>query len=78
MKQEQYDIEIYLIDEQNHVCASRAVFLDKSASKIIRETLAKQASAVYDDAGFDRALYKLQHTYEPFEMEQLALFKASF
>ncbi len=78
LKQEQYDIEIYLIDEQNHVCASRAVFLDKSASKIIRETLAKQASAVYDDAEFDRALYKLQHTYEPFEMEQLALFKASF
>ena len=78
MKQEQYDIEIYLIDEQNHVCASRAVSLDKAASKLIRETLAKQSSAVYDDAGFDRALYKLQHIYEPFEMEGMALFKVSF
>lgn len=78
LKQEQYTIEIYLLNQQNKVCASRSLTLSKSESKIIKDALTKQAAAIYDDAGFDRALYKLQHTYEPFEMEQLALIKACF
>lgn len=78
LQQEQYDIEIYLLNHQNQVCASRNVTLNKNDSRIIREALIKQQAATYDEAGFDRALYKLQHTYEPFEMEELALFKACF
>lgn len=78
LMQEQYDMEIYLLDGQNHVCASRALSFNKKDSEMIRQVLKKQMEAVYDEEGFDRALYKLQHTYEPFEMEQLALVKASF
>ncbi len=78
LKKEQYELEIYLADSQNKVCAARAFTLSKADSKIIREALVKQQETAYDEEGFDRALYKLQHTYEPFEMEQLALLKASF
>lgn len=78
LKQDSYDMEIYLIDAQNHICASRCITFHKHDTELIRETLMKQMNAVYDEAGFDRALYKLQHTYEPFEMEQLALVKATF
>lgn len=78
LKQEQYEVEIYLVNSQNKVCAGRSITLSKADSKIIREALTKQQETAYDDEGFDRALYKLQHTYEPFEMEKLALFKAYF
>lgn len=78
LKQEQYELEIYLLDEQNMVCAARCVTFDKKASKIIREHLQKQFDTPYDDAGFDRALFKIQATYEPFEMEAMAVVKGVF
>lgn len=78
LQQHQYDMEIYFIDKENRVCAERKITFDKKDSSIIKAALQKQMEAVYDDNGFDRALYKIQNTYEPFEMEALALVKACF
>lgn len=75
---EQYDFEIYLIDLKNTVCAARKVTLNKAMSQVIREHLRKQMDTPYDEAGFDRALFKIQRTYEPFEMEEMALVKGEF
>lgn len=78
LQQERYDIEIYLIDAAQTVCAARVLSLSKEQSAIIREQLQKQYDTPYDEAGFDRALQKIQGAYEPFEMESMALFKAVF
>lgn len=78
LSKDQYDVEIYLVDQTNTICACRSVTFDKKASAIIREHLQKQMDTPYDDEGFDRALYKIQMTYEPFEMEEMALVKGEF
>lgn len=78
LAKDQYDVEIYLIDQTNKFCAGRSVSFDKNASSIIKKSLQKQMDTPYDDAGFDRALEKLQGVYEPFEMEDMALVKCSF
>lgn len=78
LAQEQYSVEAYLINKENIVCAGRSLNFDKAASKTIHDALKKQMDTPYDDAGFDRALEKIQGTYEPFEMEELALIKVSF
>lgn len=78
LAKQQYDVEIYLIDKNNQVCAGRSISFDKKASKIIRDCLQKQMNTPYDEAGFDRALQKMQGQYEPFEMEEIALLKSVF
>lgn len=78
LKDETYDMEIYLIDGHDVVCGARKIRFDKQGSEIIRKHLQKQMDTPYDDAGFDRALAKIQGTYEPFEMEEMALFKGIF
>lgn len=78
LESELYDMEIYLLDAHDMVCASRRVSFDRKNSAIIRTYLQKQMDTPYDDEGFDRALAKIQGAYEPFEMEQMALFKAIF
>lgn len=75
---DQYDVEIYLIDQTNKFCAGRSVSFDKSASRIMKESLSKQMETPYDDAGFDHALEKIQSVYEPYEMEDMASIKCVF
>lgn len=74
----QIDVEIYLIDAKNIIKAARRVSFDKQASRIIVDALQKQMDTPYDEEGFDHALAKLQGSYEPFEMENMALVKGSF
>jgi len=78
LEKDRYDAEIYLVDGNNLVCAARAVSFDQTASAIIKKHLQKQMDTPYDEAGFDRALVKIQNSYEPFEMEEKALIKSSF
>lgn len=78
LEKDQYELEIYLLDSKNMICAARAVTFDKKMSAIIKESLQKQMDTPYDDEGFDRALAKIQGTYEPFEMEEMALCKGVF
>lgn len=78
LKNERYDIEIYLVNEDQAVCAARSVSFNREQSEIVREYLQKQYDTPYDEVGFDRALQKIQGTYEPFEMEHMALFKGVF
>lgn len=79
LKQEEpYDIEIYLVGSGNRICAQRSITLSKAMSELIKEKLEVQAQTPYDEAGFDRALMKLQGSYEPFEMEPMAVCQASF
>ncbi|MBS6374148.1 MAG: hypothetical protein KH431_06040 [Erysipelotrichaceae bacterium] len=79
LKQEEpYDIEIYLVDSRHKICAQRSITLPKVMCELMKEKLEIQAQTPYDEAGFDRALMKLQGTYEPFEMEPMAVCQASF
>lgn len=78
LDQDQYDMEIYLVDQKQTICAARKLSFSKEQSAIIKEHLRKQYETPYDEDGFDRALQKLQGTYEPFEMESMALFKGVF
>jgi hypothetical protein len=73
-----FQVEIYLLNGENLVCAGRSVTFDRSSTQTIKEALKKQSETPYDDAGFDRALAKIQGTYEPFELEPLALVKGIF
>ena len=75
---DQYDVEIYLVNKNQTICAARRLTFSKEQSAIIQEHLCKQYDTPYDDAGFDRALQKIQGMYEPFEMEGMALFKGIF
>lgn len=75
---DQFDMEIYLIDQNQTICASRKLSFSKEQSAVIREHLYKQYDTPYNETGFDRALQKIQGTYEPFEMEDSALFKGVF
>lgn len=77
-QEECYQLEIYLLDQNNIVCAGRSVTFNRSNSQQIKEALKQQLETPYDDAGFDRALAKIQGTYEPFELETFAIFKAVF
>lgn len=71
-KGECYQVEIYLLDKQNNVVASRAITLSLPATMIIHEALQKQMDTPYDDEGFDRALMKIQGVQHPFELEERA------
>lgn len=77
-QEEPYDIEIYLVDVNHKICAQRRITLSKAMSELIKEKLEVQSATPYDEMGFDRALMKLQRTYEPFEMEPLVVCQASF
>lgn len=78
LAKDQYDVEIYLVNQANKICAGRSISFDKTASSTIKKSLQKQMDTPYDDDGFDRALQKIQGVYEPFEMEQMALVKSTF
>lgn len=78
LQQLQYDMEIYLVGSEHKIYAARSISFDKQASALIRSNLQKQMDTPYDDEGFDRALMKIQGSYEPFEMEEMALLKESF
>lgn len=78
LHKEQYDMELYLVDQKNVICAGRSISFDKAASTIIRTHLEKQFDTPYDEEGFDRALMKIQSAAQPFELEEKALVKASF
>lgn len=73
-----YDVEIYLIDAENKICACRKLTLSQSASQCIKEALMKQNQTPYDEEGFDRALLKIQGVEEPFELEERADFHEVF
>lgn len=70
--------EVYFIDEKNKITGLKKMTLTKEMSKVIQSNLAKQFDATYDDAGFDKALAKLQSQYEPFELEEIAKTKAIY
>lgn len=73
-----YDIEIYLIDAQQNICASRKLTFSLPATLLIKESLLKQSQTPYDEVGFDRALQKIQGIEEPFELEERADFHEIF
>ena len=73
-----YDVEMYLIDAQNKIQACRKITLSQPASMLIQEALIKQSQTPYDEAGFDRALLKIQGVEEPFELEERADFHEIF
>lgn len=75
---ESYDMELYLVDANNRVCAARSITYSKADSLQIRECLQKQADTPYDEEGFDRALAKIQGTYQPFELQESAIVRGKF
>lgn len=73
-----FEFEVYFIDEQNRIAGLKKITFTKEMSKIIQTNLQMQQEATYDDAGFDKALAKLQSQYEPFELEEIAKTKANY
>lgn len=78
LQKERYDLELYLIDKTQRICATRRISFTQRDSAIIRIYLQMQMDTPYDDDGFDHALTKLQGMYEPFEMEKMAKVKSVF
>lgn len=77
-KGECYQVEIYLIDKNNEIVASRVITLSLPATMLLQESLQKQMDTPYDDEGFDRALMKIQGVQQPFELEERADFHEVF
>lgn len=77
-KGECYNIEIYLIDGNHHICASRKVTLSLPASELLQNAMKKQMETPYDEEGYNRALQKIQGVNQPFELEERADFHEIF
>ena len=64
---------LYLLDQQNRVCAKRVFTMSKIMSTCIRESLHKQKNSPYYEEEFTCNLVGIQSTWEPFELQQFAL-----
>ena len=68
-----YRCELILVDQKNIVRGIRKVQLSNDMSKTIAETLKKQKDAPYREDEFLCNLEGIQNTWEPFEMQPMAL-----
>ena len=68
-----YRCELILLDQENIVRGIRKIQLSCENSKVIADTLKKQKDAPYREDEFLCNLEGLQNTWEPFEMQPMAL-----
>lgn len=69
-----YAFEIVALDEKNIVKAVREISLEHHESKVLKEKLLKRLDENYDGEAFDQAYAKLIQRYEPYALEQYAIF----
>lgn len=70
-----YDYEIVLIDHNNDIKAVRDGGFTKANSRILRQHFKKRMNDRFSDADLDHAYAKLEQKYQPYELEQFALFQ---
>ena len=73
-----YRLELILLDKDNVVRGMRKVQLSNDASIIVADTLKKQLEAPYREDEFLCNLEGIQNTWEPFEMQPMALVSETF
>lgn len=73
-----YRLELILLDKDNVVRGMRKVQLSNDASIVVADTLKKQLEAPYREDEFLCNLEGIQNTWEPFEMQPMALVSETF
>lgn len=70
-----YSYEAVLINEDNTVAAVRSYPFSHENSHLIKEKLRNRLKENYTSDDFDKAYDSLSKKYEPYELEQFALFQ---
>lgn len=70
-----YSYEAVLINEDNTVAAVRSYPFSHENSNLIKEKLRQRLPESYTSDDFDKAYAALSNKYEPYELEQFAIFQ---
>lgn len=70
-----YVCEVCILNGENVILADREIPLNHHDSQLLKQKLKDRVKEAYDSDAFDQAYQKLSVRYEPYEMEQFALFK---
>ena len=75
---EGYILHLYLLNQENVVCASKKVVLSTPMSNLLSECIHKQKRDDYNEENAVLALSTLQEKYEPFELQEFSLIDGKY